>query len=568
MVTNYLLDIVILLAAAVLAVPLFRAAGLGAVPGFLVAGVLVGPYGLALIDNVTEIGQLAELGVVLLLFVIGIELKPARLWLMRRLVFGLGTMQVVLTGALITAGVYFLLDVPFRTAILIGPALALSSTAFVMQLLAEQKMLYSEYGRASFAVLLFQDLAVVPLLALVPLLAAPKLTVGADIALALAEAIGLLLFAIVGGRYLLRPILHRVTRARNREVFTALAVLLVLGSALLTEAVGLSMAMGAFIAGLLIADSPFRHGVIAEIQPFRGLLLGLFFMSMGMSLNLGEFFAQPLTVLGMLVALIALKFVVLWALARSFGIRAKVGAAVAMLLSQSGEFGLVLFAYTYQAQLMSTDLYVQLLLVIVLSMLVTPPLAYLARRLAAARADRQKANDEVPVRAPVVLTGFGRVGRRIGEILTLAGEPYVAIDRDSSLVLRERANGHRIFYGDARRPEVLHAVGVSDADLVIVTVDDFEATENIVAALHQAYPHVTILARGHDADHCRTLRKLGARIAVSETLEASLELAREVLIRDESDTARVEALLRRFHQEHYDNLDAANTQEASDRTGA
>jgi len=568
MVINYLLDIVILLAAAVLAVPLFRAAGLGAVPGFLVAGVLVGPYGLALIDNVTEIGQLAELGVVLLLFVIGIELKPARLWLMRRLVFGLGTMQVVLTGALITAVVYFLLDVPFRTAILIGPALALSSTAFVMQLLAEQKMLYSEYGRASFAVLLFQDLAVVPLLALVPLLAVPRLTVGADIALALAEAIGILLLAIVGGRYLLHPILHRVTLARNREVFTALAVLLVLGSALLTEAVGLSMAMGAFIAGLLIADSPFRHGVIAEIQPFRGLLLGLFFMSVGMSLNLGVFFAQPLTVLGMLVALIALKFVVLWALARSFGLRAKVGAAVAMLLSQSGEFGLVLFAYTYHAQLMSTDLYVQLLLVIVLSMLVTPPLAYLARRLATTRADRQKANDEVPVRAPVVLTGFGRVGRRIGQILTLAGEPYVAIDRDSSLVLRERANGHHIFYGDARRPEVLRAVGVSDADLVIVTVNDFEATENIVAALHQAYPDVTILARGHDADHCRTLRKLGASITVSETLEASLELAREALIRDDSDTVRVEALLRRFHHEHYNNLDAANTQEASDRTGA
>ena len=568
MVINYLLDIVILLAAAVLAVPLFRAAGLGAVPGFLVAGVLVGPYGLALIDNVTEIGQLAELGVVLLLFVIGIELKPARLWLMRRLVFGLGALQVVLTGALITAGAYFLLDVPFRTAILIGPALALSSTAFVMQLLAEQKMLYSEYGRTSFSVLLFQDLAVVPLLALVPLLAAPKLTVGADIALALAQAIGILLLAIVGGRYLLQPILRRVTGARNREVFTALAVLLVLGSALLTEAVGLSMAMGAFIAGLLIADSPFRHGVIAEIQPFRGLLLGLFFMSMGMSLNLGEFFAQPLTVLGMLVALIALKFAVLLALARAFGLRAKVGAAVALLLSQSGEFGLVLFAYTYQAQLMSTDLYVQLLLVIVLSMLVTPPLAYLARRLTAARADRQRASDEVPARAPVVLTGFGRVGRRIGQILTLAGEPYVAIDRDSSLVLRERANGHRIFYGDARRPEVLRAVGVSDADLVIVTVDDFEATENIVAALHQAYPDVTILARGHDADHCRTLRKLGARIAVSETLEASLELAREVLIRGDSDTVRVEALLRRFHQEHYNNLDAANKQGASDRTGA
>jgi monovalent cation:proton antiporter-2 (CPA2) family protein len=568
MVTNYLLDIVILLAAAVIAVPLFRAAGLGAVPGFLVAGVLVGPHGLALIDNVTEIGQLAELGVVLLLFVIGIELKPARLWLMRRLVFGLGTLQFVITGALLTAGAYFVFAVPFRTAILIGPALALSSTAFVMQLLAEQKMLHSEYGRTSFSILLLQDLAVVPLLALVPLLAAPALTVGADIVLALAQAIGILLLAIVGGRYLLQPILHRVTGARNREVFTALAVLLVLGSALLTEVVGLSMAMGAFIAGLLIADSPFRHGVIAEIQPFRGLLLGLFFMSMGMTLNLGEFFAQPLTVLGMLVALVTVKFVVLWVLALSFGLRTKVSAAVAMLLSQSGEFGLVLFAYTYQAQLMSTDLYVQLLLVIVLSMLVTPPLAYLARQLAAARTDQQNADDEVPSRAPVVLAGFGRVGRHIGQILMLAGEPYVAIDTDSSLVLRERANGHHIFYGDARRAEVRRAVGVKDADLVIVTVDDAATTENIVAALHQAYPKVTILARGHDADHCRKLRKLGATIAVSETLGASLELARQVLIRDDRDSAKVEALLRRFHRERDDNSNARNKREASNRTGA
>lgn len=567
MVINYLLDIVILLAAAVLAVPLFRAAGLGAVPGFLVAGVLVGPYGLVLIDNVTEIGQLAELGVVLLLFVIGIELKPARLWLMRRLVFGLGTLQVVLTGALITAGTYFLLGVPFRTAILIGPALALSSTAFVLQLLAEQKMLHSEYGRASLAVLLFQDLAVIPLLALVPLLAVPELTIGADIVLALAEAIGILLVAVVSGRYLLQPILHRVAHARTREIFTALAVWLVLGGALLTEHVGLSMGMGAFIAGLLIANSPFRHEVVAEIHPFRGLLLGLFFMSMGMSLNLGEFLAHPLTVLGMLVVLIVLKFVVLWALARAFGLRTKIGVAVAMLLSQSGEFALVLFAYTHQANLMSVDLFNKLLLVVVLSMLVTPPLAYLAQRLAAARAEPRTTNDEVPARAPVILAGFGRVGRRIGEILTLAGKPYVAIDHDSALVLRERAKGHRIFYGDARRPEVLRAVGAADADLVIVTVDDFEAGENIVAALHRAHPDVTILARGHDADQCQTLRKLGASVAVSETLEASLQLVREVLIHDDGDTARTETLLQHFRQDYDSKVDAASAQEASDRTG-
>jgi monovalent cation:proton antiporter-2 (CPA2) family protein len=551
---NYLLDIVILLTAAVIAVPLFRAAGFGAVPGFLVAGVLVGPSGLALIDNVSEIGQLAELGVILLLFVIGIELKPARLWLMRRLVFGLGTLQLVITGALLTVGAHVLLDVPYRAAILIGPALALSSTAFVLQLLGEQKMLHTNYGRASLAVLLLQDLAVVPLLALVPLLAAREFTIGVDVAFALLEAAVILLLAVVGGRYLLQPILHRIIRTRSEEIFTALAVLLVLGSALLTEHIGLSMAMGAFIAGLLIADSPYRHGVIAEIQPFRGLLLGLFFMSMGMSLNLNAFLAQPLSLLGVLVALMVVKFAILWPLARFFGLGTSSGAAVGLLLSQSGEFGLILFSYTHQVNLIDTALFQQLLLVVVLSMLVTPVIARLAQRLAAKPNDVNEASDAIPVTAPIVVAGFGRVGRRIGQILTMAGKPYVAVDYSSSLVLRERADGHRIFYGDVRRPEVLRAVGIADANLVIVTLDDFEAAEDVVAAVHQVHPTVTILVRGHNAEQCRTLRKLGASLVVSENLEASLELAREALIRDDGDAGEAEKLIRRFRDTHYTSI--------------
>ena len=558
--TIYLLDIVILLAAAVVAVPLLRAAGLGAVPGFLIAGVLVGPSGLALIDNVAEIGKLAELGVVLLLFVIGIELKPARLWLMRRLVFGLGTLQVVITGALITTGVYFLMDIPFSTAVVIGPALALSSTAFVLRLLAEQRLLHSEYGRSSLSVLLLQDLAVVPLLALVPLLAIPELTIGVNIAIALAQAVAILLVVIVGGRYLLQPIMHRVAHARTREAFTALAVLLVLGSALLTEHIGLSMAMGAFIAGLLIADSPYRHAVIAEIQPFRGLLLGLFFMSMGMSLNVNEFFAQPYALLGMLVLLIIIKFAVLWPLTLLFGLGARTGAAVALLLAQSGEFGLVLFSYAYQAELMNAGLYQQLLVVIVLSMLVTPLLAYMAQRLVAIRARPQTEHHEMPAKAPVVLVGFGRVGRRIGEILTRADKSFIAIDHNSSLVLRERANGHRIYYGDARRPALLRAIGAADANTIIVTLDDFEGAERIVAALHEAYPDVTILARGEDADQCKILRKLGAGLVVSENLEASMDLAHEALTREKGNSSEIEQLLQRFRQDYYASIGPARPQ--------
>jgi len=566
MMANYLLDIVILLTAALVAVPLCRAAGLGAVPGFLVAGVLVGPSGLTLIDNVTEIGQLAELGVILLLFVIGIELRPARLWRMRRMVFGLGTLQVLITGGLLTVGAHVLLGVPYHSAILIGPALALSSTAFVLQLLSEQRMLHSSYGRASLAVLLLQDLAVVPLLALVPLLAAREFTIGADIAFALLEAAAILLLVFIGGRYLLQPVLHRVTQARTQEIFTALVVVLVLGSALLTERIGLSMAMGAFIAGVLIADSPYRHGIVAEIQPFRGLLLGLFFMSMGMSLDLGTFLAQPFSLLGLLVALIVVKFAVLWPLARSFGLRTSSAAAVGLLLSQSGEFGLILFAYTHQVNLIDTALFQQLLLVVVLSMLVTPFVARLAQRLAATPRSLEEATRETSAEAHIVVAGFGRVGRRIGEILTLAGKSYVAVDYNSSVVLRERAEGHRIFYGDVRRPEVLRSVGIANADLVIITLDDFEATEDVLAALRQVRPNVTILVRGHNAEQCRTLRKLGASLVVSENLEASLELAREALIQDDGDADEIETLILRFRDDHYARVEDEKPGEDPDQT--
>jgi len=555
---NYLLDIVILLTAALVAVPLCRAAGFGAVPGFLVAGVLVGPSGLALIDNVYEIGQLAELGVILLLFVIGIELRPTRLWLMRRMVFGLGTLQLLITGALLTVGAHIFLDVPYRAAIVIGPALALSSTAFVLQLLAEQRKLRSDYGRASLAVLLLQDLAVVPLLALVPLLAIQELAIGADIAFALLETVGILLLVVVGGRYLLQPVLHRVTRARTQEIFTALVVVLVLGTALLTEHVGLSMAMGAFIAGLLIADSPYRHGIVAEIQPFRGLLVGLFFMSMGMSLDLNTFLAQPLMLLGLLLVLIGVKFVVLWPLVRSFGLGTSTGAAVSLLLAQSGEFGLILFAYTLEVNLIDKVLFQQLMVVVVLSMLATPALAYLAQRLVATPDDLRDTSEDTSAPARIVVAGFGRVGRRIGQILTQAGKSYVAVDYDSSLVLRERAAGHRIFYGDVRRPEVLRSIGVANADLVIVTLDDFEATEDVVAAMQQVHPDLTVLVRGHNSEQCQTLRKLGASLVVSENLEASLELAREALIRDDGDANRAEKLILRFRDEHYDDVKREN----------
>ncbi len=371
MISAYLFDIVILLLAAVVVVPLFQLVRLGAVPGFLVAGLIVGPSGLAAIGNVSEIGYLAEIGVVLLLFVIGIELKPSRLWLMRRQVFGLGSAQVLLTGAVLAIACFFLFGMSLRTAILVGPALALSSTAFVLQILASQKLLTSHYGRASVAVLLLQDLAVVPLLALIPLLAAPGMSVGADIGLALLESLAILALVVLAGRYFLHPLLHRVARAGSPEVFTASAVLIVLGAAMATEHAGLSMAMGAFLAGLLISESAYRHQVIAEIQPFRGLLLGLFFMSMGMSFNLGLLLSDPVGSIVLLALLIALKVLILLPLGRLFGLPWRSSVAVALLLAQSGEFALVLFALAWQNGLLGEQLFQELLLVVLLSMMVT-----------------------------------------------------------------------------------------------------------------------------------------------------------------------------------------------------
>ena len=554
----FLTDIIILLTAAVIVVPLSRFARLGIVPGFLIAGIAVGPSALGLIDNRAEIGHLAELGVVLLLFVIGIELKPSRLWLMRRMVFGLGSLQVIITGALISAAVYFMFDIELRSTILIGLALALSSTAFVLQLLSEQKMLASNYGRTSVAVLLFQDLAVVPLLALASLMTVTDLTIEEDIGFALLEALIILTLIILGGRYLLQPILHRVARLGSPEIFTALAVLLVLGTAVLMEKIGLSMAMGAFVAGLLIADSEFRHQVVAEIQPFRGLLLGLFFMSMGMSLELARFFAQPLVSISLVLVLMLTKFAVLWSLARLFGHKGGTAQAIALLLAQSGEFALVLFAVAFDSALLDEGLFQQLLLVVVLSMLATPPLAELAHRLTTSRrvdpAGDEFAEDEVDS-ASIVIVGFGRVGHRVGQILEMRDVPYVAVENDARVVKRERRAGRSVFYGDARQPDVLISIGVGDGGLIIVTLDDFQVTEQVVSSLHRMFPKLDILACGHNLEHCQNLRIRGAWLTVSENLEASIALAHAALTKVKGDDVENDEIIEQFRQEYYSAIE-------------
>jgi len=565
---NYLTDIAILLVAAVIAVPLFQTMRMGAVPGFVVAGMIVGPFGLELIGNVEEVGQLAELGVVLLLFIIGIELKPARLWMMRRLLFGLGTLQFLLTSIALVAVVHYAFAVPLRTAILIGPALALSSTAFVLQLLTESKMLTSEQGRASISILLLQDLAVVPLLALTSLLTMPMLSLAEDIGLALVEATLIIGVVIFFGRYFLQPVLHQVATSKNPEVFTASAVLLVLGAAVLMEHVGLSMAMGAFLAGLLIADSSFRHQIIAETQPFRGLLLGIFFMSMGMSLNLNQLIQQPLLFLGLVATLLILKTIVIWPLARLFGLNWKNALASGLLLAQSGEFALVVFTVALGKGLLDEAMFQQLLLVVILSMLATPLMARLAREI---RGLGDKGQVAAPVLAdaedtrpiPVLIIGFGRVGHKIGRILELAEVPYTAIDIDPNTVAQEHAKGRPVFYGDAQRATVLTAMGAESARIVIVAVNDIPLTEQLVVSLREKFPALCVIARGHNRLRCEKLKALGADAVISETLEAGIELARVALMRVDTLEDEINGFIGDFRREYYQQHDALDRSDAA-----
>jgi len=546
----YLIDLIILLIAAVIVVPIFHIARLGAVPGFLIAGVVVGPSALGLIDNVSEIGHIAEIGVVLLLFIIGIELKPARLWLMRRLVFGLGALQVLLTGFVISAVTYFFFDLSPRVALLVGPTLALSSTAFVLQILAQQKLLTSIHGRVSLAVLLFQDLAVVPLLALVPLLVMPDLTIGQDVGIALAESLLILGLVVIVGRYFLNPVLHRVALSGNPELFTASAVLIVLGAAVATERAGLSMAMGAFLAGLLISNSSYKHQVQAEILPFRGLLLGLFFMSMGMSVNLGLLFGDPITYVAIAALLLTLKAAMLFPLALIFGLKQKYSKAVALLLAQSGEFAMVLFALAKQNGLLSDVLFQQLLLIALLSMITTPVLAQLARRVAGSQQTPDAGESEEPSEAPVVLAGFGRVGHRIGEILQEAGITFVALDCDPSIVSVERKKNKPVFYGDVCQPGILQTVGAAGPRVIIVTLNNPSSTKKVVASLKDLYPGTSIFARGHDLDVCRELSRLGASGVVSENIEASVVLARMTLAKTGVDETAIEDILLEFQRKY------------------
>ncbi len=527
-----MIEILYLLVAAVAAVLIFSRLGLGSVLGYLVAGAIIGPYGFELVTDAENLRHIGEFGVVFLLFMIGIEMKPQRLWIMRQAVFGLGGCQVMITGIVIAALAYLIADLSIEVSLVIGFGLALSSTAFGIQLLSERNELNRQYGRNSFAILLLQDLAVVPLMVLLPLLAAPHSGVSTSFGIAILQGAGMLLAVIVLGRFALGPIMHAIARLGNSDAFVALTLLLVLGISWMMELVGLSLAMGAFVAGVMLADSEYRHQVEADVLPFRGLLLGVFFMSVGMSLNPGTVVDNLVVVLGATAGLLVIKTLLIFIIARIWRLSTATALRSGFLLSQAGEFGFVLFSLAASHALLSPEMVDILIAIIVLTMVATPLMLFLGHRLAA-RLDASQPMDQMPVldekMKPVLIAGFGRVGETVANMLIAADVPYLAIDADADCVAHARRRGYRVYYGSAARPEVLRSVGAKNARLLVVTLDNAKAAESLIRTARRMCPDVPVHVRARDWDIVDMFVELGVSHAMPETVESSLRLGAAAL---------------------------------------
>ncbi len=519
---------VVLLAAAVVAVPLLKQFGLASVMGFLVAGVTIGPWGLSLIDQPDVILHTTEFGVVLLLFIIGLELQPTRLWVLRRAVFGLGGAQVALTTVSV-AIIAWLLGLPPLAAVLAGLALSMSSTAFVLQMLAEKKQLTTRYGRDGFAVLLFQDLAVIPLLAIFPLLSPMAATADRPPAWV---SLTVLLAVVLGGRPLLRFLLRRVAGTDSHELLVMATLLIVMAMAWSMEAAGLSMSLGAFLAGVLLADSEYRHELEANIEPFKGVLLGLFFVAVGMSANLGLVVERPLLIFGLAIGLMAVKATVLLGLGRFTGMNACSARRFAIYLSQGGEFAFVLLALAAGQQLMDAATADLLAMVVTLSMALTPVLLGAHERWLAPLENRgvQRPFDEIKTEDHrVIIAGFGRFGQIIARVLRMRKIGVTVLESNSEQVDFVRRFGNRIHYGDASRLDLLRAAGAEKAEVFVLAIDDIESSLKTAAVVRKHFPHLKIYARARNRFHYYRLRDLGIQLITRETFAASAELAGDVL---------------------------------------
>ncbi len=537
-----LLTIAILLATSVLLVPLSRRLGFGSVLGYLAGGALIGPSGLRLITDVGEIAGVSELGVIMLLFLIGLEVRPQRLWVMRRAVFVLGPAQVAVTTAVLAAAAH-LFGLPWPAAAVVGAGIALSSTAIVLPLLAERDLLGTPSGRDTFAVLLFQDLAFIPLVAAVPLFAGGEAAPSHVPWLELARAVGAIAIILVGGRFLIRPAFRAIGGARTPEVFTALALFVVAGSAALASAAGLSTSLGAFIGGVLLSDSEYRHEVQADVEPFKGLLLGFFFLSVGMSANLGLAVQNPgffaMVVPGLMLAKVAVAF----GLGRLGGQTSRAAVRFALALPQGSEFSFVLFSAAVTAGALTQAAFDRATLAIALSMAATPLLFAASERFVVPRLQKvaKPAYDAIQDDgAPVIICGFGRVGQIVGRVLRMRGIAFTALEQDTEQVEVIRRFGSKVYYGNPSRPDLLRAAGAEHARLLVVALDDMEQTLRVVEVARRTFPHLRVLARARNRRHAHLLMDRGVDRLVRETFHSSLRLS-EMALEDlgvASDEAR------------------------------
>ncbi|EOB6680200.1 glutathione-regulated potassium-efflux system protein KefB [Vibrio vulnificus] len=527
--SDFLQTSVVFLSAAVVAVPLAQRSGLGSVLGYLLAGVAIGPWGLGLISDVEAILHFAELGVVLLLFLIGLELNPKKLWQMRGPILGLGGAQVVISTLLIACVVTWF-DVAWTSALVIGMGLALSSTAIALKVLEEQGLARTETGQSGFAILLFQDIAVIPMLAILPLLAGSGDTGNGWGSLTTFVSVIVLL---VGGHFLLRPLLRYVVLTGVRELFTVTALLVVLGIAMLMQQLGLSMALGTFLAGVLLAESEYRHELEIAIEPFKGLLLGLFFIAVGMAVNLGLLVVHPIEVISAVLGLVALKGAVLYLLGRVSRMRAKARSRMAAILSQGGEFAFVIFTAASKEGLLNPSEVSFLLVVVSLSMVTTPLLLNIQKWWYARTLNQESdvlAPDVVDTEPRVIIAGFGRFGQIVGRLLYANKIKVTVLESDASQIQLLRKYGYKVFYGDATQLDLLRAAGAAKAEALVICTDSPDQVMSIVELCQQHFPNLKVLARARSRVEAYQLLSHGVSSYSRETFLGALDLGRQTLV--------------------------------------
>jgi glutathione-regulated potassium-efflux system ancillary protein KefC len=525
-----MIQALIYLGSAALIVPIAVRLGLGSVLGYLIAGCIIGPWGLRLVTDAGAILHFAEIGVVLMLFVIGLELDPKRLWTLRASVFGGGFLQMAACGLLL--GVFcMLMGLRWQVAVLIGLTLALSSTAIAMQAMNERNLTISPMGRSAFAVLLFQDIAAIPLVAMIPLLASSGATTTfAAFSISALKVAGALALVVLLGRYVTRPALRFVARSGLREVFSAVALFLVFGFGLLLEEAGLSMAMGAFLAGVLLASSEYRHALESDIEPFKGLLLGLFFIGVGMSIDFGTLMDNPLRIVVLLVGFLVIKTLMLWIVAKPLAVPRRQRRWFAVLLGQGSEFAFVIFGTARMAEVLDDSWAKSLTLAVALSMAATPLLLVLLSRLEKSGKEQAREADEIDEEQPrVIIAGFGRFGQIAGRLLLTSGVNVVILDHDPDHIETLRKFGTKVFYGDATRVDLLESAGAAGAEVLINAIDDPDANMQLTELVQEHFPHLQILARARDINHYIRLRQAGVEMPERETFESSLKIGRRAL---------------------------------------